>query len=234
MSIKPLPLFSLALLAGLVLFSSALTRAFANPPPPETVAYHPLTGKARFIGGQSGVPLTNTVVFESNASPETVARTFLTGRGQDFGLENQAQNLRVLRETHADNGARTVRFQQTFQGIPVVAGELIVQMNSGNQVLSASGEVLPDIALDVTPQIDTAAAAQSALEAVSKENAVSLDALQASTPELWLYNPALLTPFSGATVLTWRVQVSTKNGPSDIREMVLVNAKAETLSLLYL
>ncbi len=58
-----------------------------------------------------------------------------------------------------------------------------------------------------------------------------MDALQASTPELWIYNPALLTPYAGQTVLGWRVEVTPKTELLPVRQLVLVEAKRGGIAL---
>ena len=71
--------------------------------------------------------------------------------------------MTVERAKATEDGRSVVRFQQVYQGIPVVGGELIVQMNAQKQVLSVSGEVLPEINLDVTPRLDVETARSSAI-----------------------------------------------------------------------
>ncbi len=196
------------------------------------ISYHPLTGMVNFMGAPStGRAIHAATGLAKNATPEDAARAFLAVQGGGFGIVDAKNNLKVLRETRADNGNNTVRFQQTYKGIPVLAGEMIVHMDSGKNVLSASGEMLPNIQLDINPLIDKAAAIQSALAVTARENGVSVDALQASTPELWIYNPALLTPYTGQTVLGWRMEVTPKTELLPIRQLVLVEAKRGGIAL---
>ncbi|MBK7453823.1 MAG: M4 family metallopeptidase [Anaerolineales bacterium] len=72
---------------------------------------------------------------------------------------------------------------------------------------------------------------QSALAVTARENGVSVDALQASTPELWIYNPALLTPYAGQTVLGWRMEVTPRTELLPVRQLVLVEAKRGGIAL---
>ncbi|MBI5825075.1 MAG: M4 family metallopeptidase [Chloroflexi bacterium] len=191
----------------------------------EVVAYHPLTGMARFMGAQSGAPIKKATALMSNATPEKAATSFLEVRGREFGLADPAKDLKVLLKTQIDNGASAVRFQQTYHGVPILAGEMIVHMDSANNVLSASGDILPNIELDTTPMVDEATSIQTALVATALENGVSIEGLQTSVPELWIYNPVLLTPYNGETVLVWRIEVTPKNSLGPIRQLVLVDAQ---------
>ena len=196
------------------------------------ISRHALTGMVSFMGAPaSGRAIREATALDKNATAEDVARSFLSAQGSQFGIANARTDLKVLRETKADNGNNTVRFQQTYQGIPVLAGEMIIHMDSGKNVLSAMGEILPGIDLDINPLIDEAAAVQTALAVTAKENGVSVDALQTSTPELWIYNPALLTPYTGQTVLGWRMEVTPKTGILPVRQLVLVEAKRGGIAL---
>jgi Zn-dependent metalloprotease len=195
------------------------------------IAYHPLTGRVRFMGAQSGKPILKATALQNKATPESAALSFLTLRGYEFGLVDAKNNLRVLRQTQAGNGTSTERFQQTYQGIPILAGEIIVHLDSLRNILSVSGDILPNIALDITPDVDEATAIKIALEETAKENGINGIDLQASTPELWLYNPALLSPYNGKTVLTWRVEVIPKTDLTPIRQLVLVEAKRGAIVL---
>ncbi len=200
--------------------------ALAPLPPQATIAYHNLTGLASYMGSPAeGRPIHTATAAQREQGGETVARSFLATYGEAFGLRDAYNDLQVMRETQTDIGTSTVRFQQTYRGIPVLAGEMIVQMDSAKDVLSANGEVLPIDDLDVTPTIEESAAVQTALELTAKYNGAEVDALQASQPELWIYNPALLAGYNGATVLVWRVEVTPKNELDPIRQLVLIDAK---------
>lgn len=222
------------LIVVLIFLPGTLSAASAPAPQPEEIMdYHPLTGKVRFIGAQSGNPIAQTAALRSNTTSENAALSFLQIRGREFGLANPTNDLQVLRKTQADNGASTVRFQQTYHGVPILAGEMIVHMDAAKNVISASGDILPDINLDVTPAVNETDAIQTALVATALENAIPMEGLQASPPELWIYNPVLLTPYNGETVLVWRIEVTPKNDLDPIRQLVLVDAKlgGVTLSL---
>ena len=216
-------IFIIALIA--IMICVAVPVSAAGPVPSDiTVVYHALTGMARFMGAPSGRNIFDAAVLDANATFEDAALAFLEARGGEFGITNPRENLRVLRETQTENGTNTVRYQQLYHGIPVLAGELIVHMDSGKNVLTASGEILPGIDLDVTPVIDGVSAAEIALQSVSKDTGLSMEGLQASIPELWIYNPALLAGYPGPTSLVWRIEVTPSEGIAPIRQLVLVEA----------
>jgi hypothetical protein len=112
-----------------------------------------------------------------------------------------------------------------------MGGELIVQMNEGKDVLSVSGEVLPDIKVDTSPMIGQGTAQQNALESIAKDYGISVGDLTASNPELWVYNPALLGG-SGVRMnsLVWRIEVTDINMLT-LKELVLVDAHLGVVAL---
>jgi len=225
----------IALLIAVMIFPDMPASALTPLPQKATIAYHNLTGMVSFMGSPAnGRPIQEATFLQKTQTKEEVARSFLANYGNSFGIANAYTDLTVMRETQSDeNGAGTVRFQQTYLGIPILAGEMIVQMDANKNVLSASGEILPNIKINVTPSIDAETATQTALEATAKYSDVSVDSLQASQPELWIYDPALLTPYKGTTVLAWRVEVTPREGIAPIRQLVLVGAQYGDIALTF-
>ena len=210
---------------------------YSAPPPPEPVAtlteqtggqlrvaYHAATGQVRFIGTDLAHPIPRAAHLDATASPETAARDFLATYGSLFGLRDQVQELRLMRSRDADRGRAFVRFQQVYQGIPVFGGELIVQVDAARNILSANGEILPQIAAPTQPVIDAAAAKQTALDEAGGWHNVEPEGLQASEPALWIYNPALIRPGTDPTRLVWRLEVTARD-LQPIRELVLVDTQ---------
>lgn len=189
------------------------------------IAFHAETGRIRFVGTEAGRPVPRLPGLLPSASPEVAARAYLSRCGSAFGLRDQARELRVLSEAIADRGRSFVRFQQVYQGIPVIGGELILQMDADKNVVSVNGEILPGLALDVAPAISAEAARLRALEKVAKDHGLDMQALTTSEPELWIYNPVILGgPGPRLSRLVWRLEVQ----PVEllpIRELVLVDAQ---------
>jgi Zn-dependent metalloprotease len=161
------------------------------------------------------------------ATPEEAARGFLSTYGSLFGLRDQSHELTVMRSKKADRGRAFVRFQQVYSGIPIMGGEVIVQVNSSNNILSANGEVLPDIDVDTSPQVTAAEAQEKALQVALREYgqkyAIERNSLNVTDPELWIYNPTLLGLNVNITHLVWRMEVLSKD-MLPIRELFLIDA----------
>jgi Zn-dependent metalloprotease len=186
-----------------------------------------MTGKVRFIGAEFSHAVAQPAILGDKATPEAAARGFLSTYGSLFGLKDQARELKVMRSKTAARGRSFVRFQQHYSDVPILGGELVVQMDSFNNILSANGEILPEILADTSPSVSAAEAQGKALALVlkyySQEYAIERGSLKASKPELWIYNPILLGLNRDSTHLVWRMEVySTELLP--IRELVLIDA----------
>lgn len=194
------------------------------------VSYHAQTGRVRFIGAGPEGPISVHGLTPA-AGPEQAARAFLGVYGELYGLADPAQELVVARTKVSDQGQSLVRFQQVYAGLPVFGGELVVHMDKNNNILSANGEILPGPQVDTTPAVGAEMARQQALETTARRYGLSVSALTATPPELWLYNPLLVGgPGPRLTTLVWRLQVqSIKFLP--IRELVLVDARRGVIAL---
>lgn len=188
------------------------------------IAYHAETGQVSFIGTDQTHTIAQPSVLPADARPEAAARGFLAQYGQLFGLQNPADDLSVMKEKILDNGRAFVRFQQRYQSIPVFGGELIVQTNAGQDIISVNGEPLPDLKLDARPAVTAETARQAALAKVAGDYHLTVDQLKAAQPELWIYNPALLgNPGARVSTLVWRTEV-TPIELFPLRELVLIDA----------
>jgi len=195
------------------------------------ISYHAETGLVRFIGVDPEHAIAQPRQLERQATPEEAAQVFLSQYGTLFGVSNPAEELTVMKSAEFEGGRSMVRYQQVYKGIPVFGGELIVNMDASKKVLSANGEILPGIGVSTVPRLDAKTAQGIALQAVAKSYTLDADSLQASNPELWIFNPALL---GGAgpriTSLVWRMEVSGKE-VLPLRELVLVDAQLGVVAL---
>ncbi len=194
------------------------------------IARHAETGKARFIDAGSTRPLWQLNSLTA-ATPEQVSRAFLSSYGQLFGLRGQDRELALMQQERV-SGRDFVRFQQVYQGIPVIGGEIIVQTNQQRAIMSANGEVMPDLQIATQPSVAADLAAQKALSAIAKAYQLHPAELRASPPQLWIFNPALLGgPGPRLSRLVWRTEVTAPGAGPAIRELVLVDAQIGAIAL---
>ena len=188
------------------------------------ISYHSETGMVRFLGTTTEAAIAQPWLAASEVSADLAARSFLSDYGSLFGIADPEQQLALMTERALDDGRSVVRYQQTYQGVPVLGGELIVQMTAEQAVLSANGEVLPGIELDVAPGVNTETARETALRLVAKGYELDAGQLEVSEPSLWIYSPRLLGgPGPDFSSLVWRLEVTSPE-MLQIRELVLVDA----------
>lgn len=135
---------------------------------------------------------------------ETNADLYLQG-DEDLALE-------VLRVGGPDD--RRVTFQQTYRGLPVYGGELVVNLDGDEVVGTVGGLLTAGVQLDIVPAL----AAEDA-EQVARQDIGQADASLLAPSTLMIYDPALLDPVPSAPRLIWRVALGGR-APS----IVLVDA----------
>jgi len=67
--------------------------------------------------------------------------------GVEFGLKDPARELVPIQRRETDDGQIKVRYQQSYKGIPVIGGELIVHTNGEGDLYSINGEVARELSL---------------------------------------------------------------------------------------
>ena len=240
----------LVALAGVALLSPLLASAPATaqtpPAPPSeqqrlttslrgssdgdvTIDRDPVTGAVTFVGTEAGAPLTSPT--EASGDPAAAAGRFVREYGTLFGAPRPSTLERESVTPRVDGGA-TVRFRQVVGDVPVLAGELAVQVDDHGDVLSALGELQPRVAVATEPTVSAGTAAAAAVEATAKAHGVAASTLDGSEPERWVYAPDLLGgPSDGRVRLTWRVEVTGPGTDEPIRELVLVDATSGGIAL---
>lgn len=92
--------------------------------------------------------------FASQSFPgttEEAGRAFLAQNSAIFGISD-VNNLRVFSERDA-LGGHLIRFQQTFNDIPVKDGGIGLVMNANNQVIMASCPFFRDVSVNTQPSL---------------------------------------------------------------------------------
>ena len=193
------------------------------------VTYHRDTGAVNFIGADPAAPISPRGM-SRGALLQDAATGFAQEYGPLFGLSDPANELRTLRVRGNLDGRAMVRFQQVHKGVPVIAGEVIVNMDRDGRLLSMGGEISPGPKVATEPVVTEAEARATAVAAVAKWYGVSAGSLAASPAELSVYDSRLLTPSTWPARLVWRTEV-TNVGLVTIREFVLVDAIGGGISL---
>jgi len=229
-------LATLSLLGIIILgstFPSPGMQAYAAPDPPEglRIGIHDQTGKATFIGANPNTPFKLQSAAVEGLLAEDRSMQYLDYFSDLLGLSSPSKELMVKRQSALQSsGGDSVRYQQTYQGIPILAGELIVNTDHFGGLLSISGEISPDLSLSVKPTVTVEEVGEIALGVVSKGNGLDSDQLRVSDPELWIFDERLLKSSERPAELVWRMEVRAMNS-EPINELVLINAQTGGVSL---
>lgn len=194
------------------------------------VAVDSSTGLVTFIGADSNRSLRRSSSL-SGFVAEDAALALVKDHGSLFGLRDPGRELRLMKKVRTESGRSMVRYQQHHKGVPVVAGEIIVNTDFGNNLLSMGGRISPSLDLSTTPKISAEEASTIAIHAVGKWYGIDAAALQTSAPELWIYDSRLLKPGVAPSNLVWRMDVNNNKPLTTIREQVLVDAQNGNINL---
>jgi Zn-dependent metalloprotease len=190
---------------------------------------NPRSGKLHFVGADSGKPIPHPDK-NPNATPEESARGYLKQCGSLFGVQDEAAELETKRIKELDDGRSVTRFQQSVNDIPVLGGEVILQMDADRNITAIISELTDATPGNTTPSVDAASALQAAQDLIARENSLDISSLTASTPELWFYDPAVFGMENGGEpALVWRLEVRITDQP--INELVLVDAQTGAVLL---
>ncbi len=222
------------LIAGFSLTVSGIGLAAMAPPvrdePPVRKATHDQTGKLSFLGADPASAIAVQGAMREGLAAQDRGMAVLSVYGAEFGLKNPGQELTAMRASPQGDGRASVRYQQVYEGVPIVAGELIVNMDAGGQLLSISGETSPDLSLSTTPVLTADEASTIARAGVAKWYGLDEGEIETTDPELWIYDERLLRWSERPQELVWRMEVS-PTYLSAIKELVLVNAETGGISL---
>lgn len=234
-------LLNLALIVILLAGAFGLHPANAQVDPPTgkptpgpeglTYAYNPDNGRLAFVSGSADAPLIAPDQMLGALADVDAGALALAQYGEAFGIANPTEELRLERvDDHA--GGATLRYQQQYDGIPVLGGELLLNRDALGQVLSLNGEVSPGLRLPSThPAVSAARARNTAIAGMKSWYRLSARQVQAAEPELWIYDPAIFGPTDAKPVLVWRVAVRAAGGSAPVDELVLVNAATGRVAL---
>jgi Zn-dependent metalloprotease len=186
------------------------------------ISHHRVTNKVRFIGAKTPIAFPGV----TTTSPRAAAGMAAVKRyGALFGLTEYAQEIRTIRDVVKPGRGSRHRYRQVFRGVPVLAGELLVNLDESRRLVSMTGEISPGLSLSIRPGLTAGQARKVALEAVAKWYGITRTELKASAPELWIVDPRLIVPDDRPPILAWRLEVIDKGSVSWVRELVFVDAQ---------
>lgn len=192
------------------------------------IGRNPRSGRVVFIGTDhdKGLALPG---MGAGLLPKDNARAALSQYAYLFGIQSPDTELKSMRQLNTPDGRSMVRFQQVYQGLPVIGGEIIVNIDAAGRMSSMNGEARPGLGLDPTPTLAATDAQAKALEAVAATYNVAASHLTTTPPTLSIYAPELIGPRGPGPVLVWRMDVTSLQDMID--EFVLVDARRGNVAL---
>jgi Zn-dependent metalloprotease len=179
----------------------------------------------RVLTTPAGRPLARPSGLPAGASPSAVATAVVTARAAQLGVRG---SLRTASVRKALGGGSIVRLEQTFGGVPVIGGEVVVDVDDAGRTRSAISETLPGAAPSTSPRLTRQWATTAIGRLVAKHTDRAVSDLSVATPTLALYDPTMLgapaLPGVSGARLVWRSEVT---GRSDLglRRLVLLDAQ---------
>ena len=150
--------------------------------------YNAESGKVSFIGPESGRVLSSQKDLGTFIRPQDPAMALAKRFAPEFGIDDPERELTEMKTSRPGDGRMTVRYQQTYQGIPVMGGELIVNTNEQGDLYSMNGEVSPDLSFQTQAEIASEKAQDAALQAMVKWYQGTPADFITTKPELWIYD----------------------------------------------
>lgn len=161
------------------------------------------SGQLNFVSAKDpSSPLWKT---KTKGSRQANARRFLGDFGKYFGV-SRPDNFKFIKERQDREGNSHLRYNQTYQGVPVLGGQLIVHLKNSQEVTAVNGQVNPIAGLGVEPEIS----ADKAFE-LAKEQWGELEGelRQLGKPKLFVYNKSFIKKDPDAkNYLVWQLDLS--------------------------
>ncbi len=161
-------------------------------------------GPARWLAGCGRVGIRGT--------PEAVARAALAAHAGQLGLRADGGDLRLLGVAPTP-AATHVRFDQVYRGVPVFDGQVLVQYSPSGELQLINNHTLPNLQLDVTPNVELGAAVALARARVAngggdlRASELVIDPNRGAPALAWH-----IVLFSATPVGEWHVMVSATSG----------------------
>jgi len=225
-----------AIFTGFVLFAAFSSPAFAVEAPGPLfeqasglsagqydMTVHGPTGNVSFLRLKQSARNATSANAVGAWNAEGVARAFFSRYGELFGVQDHASELRVSKLKAGANGNQFVRFRQHRNGVPVFGGDMIVQVDGKMQAVVALGKCSSKRLNSTMPRLSAARAQEIASGFAGKGQKNAHLRLKSSNPELWVYNPALVSNGINKEFLVWRTEMTSPD-KADLRELVLKDA----------
>jgi len=197
---------------------------------------HTDEGYLRFVAAPPGAYFVTGISAAKSSAPELTAQTFISAHIGAFARPSSRMSFNTAR-VNSGGDQSYVKLRQTYNGIPILCGEIMVQTNAFGGVVCVLSDVLRDTAplddgaLSITPSISMDAAQAAALQWACNTFGGSQDDYTAGPGERMLYDPVVVGE-PGAISLTWKFVVVGQTTPLTY-EAVFVDAHSSRIVFHY-
>lgn len=168
----------------------------------------------------------------ASADAVTVAAAFVNRYGEGFGLR-AGQHVVVSLVDSLPDGHQVIRFQQQINDVPVMGGDLVVEVDQTGAIATASAETPVGEPVTTASLVPLATATATATAATVERTGIDAATLRVKRAGLWYYDPSVLgVPGRAGLRLTWWVTVGRVDEASGV-QAVLIDATDGTLAFAY-
>jgi bacillolysin len=186
----------------------------------------------RMVSAPPGSALPAPEGTPASADAVTVAAAFVNRYGEGFGLR-AGQHVVVSLVDSVPGDHRVIRFQQQINGVPVMGGDLAVEVDQAGAIVTAAAETPVDEPVTTASQVLLSAATATATAATVERTGIDAAALRVKRSGLWFYDPSVLgVPGRAGLRLTWWLTVGRADQATGV-EAVFIDATDGTLSFAY-
>lgn len=185
--------------------------------------HHAVSGVVDFVGTSADGVVDNPARTFAGG-PVQAARQDLDRYGDALGVTDPGSQLTLSEHRHSVAGGSVVRFDQTVSGLPVIGGQVVVNLDGNGDLSSLQATTTTAASVTTKARVRPAAAAGTALRVAAASHRVPARSLTVSDQGLWVFDPSVLGASSANGAETVR-RLEVSNG-SDVREVVLVDARS--------
>jgi Zn-dependent metalloprotease len=155
----------IVLILGLLFAASRDERTETKPEKSGTEQSQSVSGRGKLLHIPGRFVNTDGFKQPKTGDPVEMAYEFFELNQEEFHITNPREELVYKGTTESKlTGTRAVHFEQVYQGVPVHRGSMHAQFTPSGELEVISGNYHYDFDLSTTPQIDSAAAWNIALE----------------------------------------------------------------------
>jgi len=179
------------------------------------------------VPGFIKLPVNKALSVQGSSVKEKTYNFLIQNKGI-YAIQNIEETLSPEGVLKTDNyGLKHYHVKQFYKGIPVFEGGLRFHFNKYENITSINGIIIPDIQLDITPNLNSTEASTIALSIINKQEINYSEApLKVISNSLMIFPKGLVQGEVTSKHLTYRIEV---RNDLDVREFLFIDAQSGKL-----